>query len=421
MKKVLLTILFSSVVYGLQSTDNYIWLHGLEGDRGSNTWDIYSAMFTPAVGHVLSYSSNNSINAIANNLYKKHIQSIEAGGSVVVIGHSMGGLVARALLNYTNRINGIVTVGTPHNGSTLLSNTLDGKVYNFFEHAITMSNNAIETSLWSGLFAGFPVTTLAAPLIIPVSYFKNMTVNSTLFLLRNAMNSGISIYRFRHSCINDMRPNSDFLRQLNSTGRRIPIVNIYGAEDHWQVVRALGSLSSVEEVKNPVHTDVEFDQKFFPAMYSGLGLVNQVQTTHNLVYNALGVAAVFMPWIRVTRELVLKARFNWDEIYRYLETGIHTDLAETMGAVEYRLQNYCMPYSLDLKKLKCRTAFLPVVTENDGVVARTDVHLPSSAGLPVFNVRVKGVNHQEMGNHIAMRRLFDEIINRKSYGAVFAK
>jgi pimeloyl-ACP methyl ester carboxylesterase len=405
----------------LFSADRYIWLHGMEGEHGANTWDIYNSMFTKNEGMVLEYTSDNTIGAIAKNLYLNQIKPVETSGSMVIVGHSMGGLVARSLLAYSPRISGVIVVGTANNGSALLMNTLNGKVIDFFSSAIKMANSAIDASLYAGIFTGVPVTTLAAPLIVPISIFKSRTVNSTLFYLKHASNSAVGVYQLGHPCIRDMVPGSPFLTNLNSVSTNVPLINIYGAEDHWQVVRALGSLSKVDAVKNAANIDIPYDQSYFPALQAGLAFMYEIQSTHNLVYNALGIAAVFMPWIWVTRELVLKARYNWDAMYRYLETGIHTDLAGMMGATQYKLQNYCVPLGTDLNNLSCKMAYLPVVMENDGVLSRADVVLPSNSRRTVFNVRVPGVNHQEMGNHITMRKLMEEIIYYKSYGNAFAK
>ncbi|MDX9747587.1 MAG: hypothetical protein RBT57_03705 [Paludibacter sp.] len=417
--KIILYLLISQFA-SVMATARFVWLHGLEGEHGLNTWDIYSSMFTNNQGYVFEYTSDKTIGAIAQDLYGKQIKGIDdATGSLVVVGHSMGGLVARSLLPHSPRIKGIITVGAANNGSTLLANTVNGSVYDYFSYAIKKANAAIDASLYSGIFSGAPVTTLAAPLLIPVNVFKTRTMNSTLFALKQLIQNAIGIYKFGHPCVNEMIPGSAYLTALNSTETRVPHLNIFGAEDHWQVIRALGSLSKVDAVKNPVNTDRSYDQEYFPSIQAGLAFIYEIQTKHNLVYNALGVAAVFMPWIWITRELVLNARFNWDEMYRYLETGIHADLAGILGARQYKLQNYCYPIGIDLSKLTCTTAYLPVVTENDGILSRSDVVLPSLANRPVYNIRVAGVNHQEMGNHIAIRRLLDAVINQKTYGNAF--
>lgn len=403
------------------STGRYVWLHGLEGEHGLNTWDIYSSMFSPHNGYVLEYSSDKTIPGIAAGLYAGRIKPVVSDGSIVLVGHSMGGLVARELMSHSEKIRGVITVATAHNGSCLLKNTLNGSVADCFSGAIKMANSAIDASLWSGIFSGVPVTSLAAPLIAPVTVFRNKTVNTTLFLLKHALQGATGIYKLGHPCIKDMLPGSRFLTALNGRAYDVPVLNIYGAEDHWQVVRALGSLSQMDKVKDPHHLDVSYDKEYVTALQSGMAFIYQVQHAHTLVYNALGVVARFLPWIWITRELVLKARYNWDELYRYLETGLHTDLASAMGATRYELQNYCIPNGFDLKQLTCRSKYLPVVAENDGVLSRMDAYFYPVTNQIVYNVRVAGVNHQEMGNHVAMRQLMNEVINLKLYGDAFAQ
>jgi len=422
MRTNIIIILLMSYFAHSMATSRFIWLHGMEGEHGLNTWDIYNAMFTNNQGYVFEYTSDKTIGNIAKGLYGEKIKAIDdETGSLVLVGHSMGGLVARSLLPHSPRIKGVITVGTANNGSALLGKTVNGTVYDYFSNAIKKANAAIDASLYSGIFSGAPVTTLAAPLLIPVNVFKTKTVNTTLFSLKQVMQNAIGIYKFGHPCLSEMIPGSAYLTNLNKTETVVPHLNIYGAEDHWQVIRALGSLSKVDAVKNPANTDRAYDQEYFPSIQAGLAFIYEIQTKHNLVYNALGVAAVFMPWIWITRELVLKARFNWDEMYRYLETGIHTDLAGMLGATQYKLQDYCYPTGIDLSKLTCKSAYLPVVTENDGILSRSDIVLPSLAKRPVYNIRVAGVNHQEMGNHIAMRKLLDAVINQKTYGNAFGK
>ena len=68
MKKFKLVFIMLIVSFTAHSADRYIWLHGLEGEHGLNTWDIYNGMFTPDNGYVLEYKSDRSIVGIAANL-----------------------------------------------------------------------------------------------------------------------------------------------------------------------------------------------------------------------------------------------------------------------------------------------------------------------------------------------------------------
>lgn len=333
----------------------------------------------------------------------------------------MGGLVARSLTGLSPKIKGIITVGTPNSGSVLLKNTLSGKTYDFFHQAIRMASGAVDNSLLSGIFSGFPVTTIAAPIVIPITIFKNSTRDGVLTSLKIVLQTGMGIYALSHPCIRDMLPGSALLQHLNTKTDTVPHVNIYGAEDNWQVVRAIGSLSKINDVKNPQYRDQSFDQEYVPKMQAGLVFISQIQQTHNLVYKALAVPAIFMPWIWLTRELILKARLEWDALYRYLDVGMHADFASNMGAVEYRLQDYCIPTGIDLQKLSCKKSYVPFILENDGILSRQDVISGMEHRENIYNVRVLGVNHQEMGNHIEMRKLLEEIIINKKYGNAFSR
>lgn len=419
--KNLLIIYFLFISAGVFSAQKYVWLHGLEGHKGSNTWDIYKQHLTQNNGYIFEYLSNNSITGIAEDLYSKHIKPIEGSDNIILIGHSMGGLVARSIQLMSPGVKGIIIVGAANSGSTLLANTLNGNIYDYFSKAVKMANFAVDKSLLSGIFSGFPVTIIAAPIVVPVTVFKNSAINKVLDLLKTTYQAGIGIYAQSHPCIRDMLPNSTYIKSINARRCDVPLVNIYGSEDYWQVVRAMGTLINVEEVKTPMNMDKSYDQEFVLKMQLALGCIYQIQNVHNFVYNALAVPARFMPWIWLTRELVLNARYEWDGIYRYFETGIHADFAANMGAVEYRLQNYCIPGGLDLNKLTCTQKYLPYILENDGILSRKDVVSPLLTGVNIHNVRVLGVNHQEMGNHIEMRKLLEGIINYSTYGEVFVR
>lgn len=417
----IISIYLMLITTGAFPVQKYIWLHGLEGQKGSNTWDIYKQHLTNENGYLIEYESSKSIPAIAGDIYTNQISLVEGNDNLILIGHSMGGLVARSVQLLSPGVKGIITVGAANSGSVLLANTLNGKTYDYFSKAVRMVNAAVDKSLLSGIFSGPPVTIIALPVIGPINVFKDVIVNKTLDLMKLSYQIGIGIYALGHPCIRDMLPNSTYLRTLNATSCNVPVLNIYGSEDYWQVVRAVGTLKNVAEVKNPLNMDKNFDMEFVSKMQSALGIIYQIQRTHNLVYNALAVPAIFMPWIWLTRELLLDARYEWDAIYRYFETGIHADFATNMGSVEYRLQNYCIPTGFDLNKKKCTQKYLPYIIENDGILSRKDVISPLLTGINIHNIRVSGVNHQEMGNHIEMRKLLEGIINYKTYGETFSR
>lgn len=401
------------------SGTKYIWLHGMEGHNGANTWDIYKADFTKTNGKIYEYKSTSGIKKIAENLSS----TIKSAGDTIdqiLIGHSMGGLVARSLQQITPGVNGIITVGTANNGSVAVENVLSGKTINQIAFMIAGVSLAFDASIIYATASAPPVTTLAAPVVIPLTLIKNILMLQTLAGMNDSFKNLVNFYAVTHQCIYDMKPNSAYLKEINSKKIDIPIINIYGAEDNWQIIRALGSLKRVNDVKNPLNIDKTFDMDFVQGVRSGMGLVSQIQNLHNSVYNTLAVPAVFMPWIWITRELILKARYNWDKIYWELENGMHAKLAVNLGAVGYKYLNYCIPSGYSLDKLVCTSKYLPYVTDNDGILAgSSSIMNDTLSSVKVHNIRVENVNHQEMGNHPKMRKTFENIIKLKSYGDAF--
>jgi hypothetical protein len=82
---------------------------------------------------------------------------------------------------------------------------------------------------------------------------------------------------------------------------------------------------------HPILQSVEFFEKcsqeipsyLFGGMKStrALSAINYLRLTHELVYNSMGLIAMKYPWVWVSREQVLKARYNWDRLFRYLESS----------------------------------------------------------------------------------------------------
>lgn len=418
MKKIILFVLLFSC-FMASAASRFVWLHGIQGHEGTNTWDIYQKKYTPQNGYIYRYLSDKSIPDIAKGLYNDKMKSIESGNQIILVGHSMGGLVARSLQKLSPSVKGMITVGTSHFGAKLLQNTSRGYTFDVFKNAVNMANDAITKSTRGLLMATLPVSVVAVPLALPINIVKNKVVAGSLKALSGTINLALNVYKSGHPCANDLVPGSEYIKTLNNSPINVPLINVYGAEDNWQVVRALGTLSRVNDVKNPVNIDKSFDMEYVNGVISALAFINQVKNAHDVVYKALAYPAVYLPWIWGTREFVLQAKSNWDVLYNYVNEGMHADLLSCMGAVEYRRTTYCS-YTLNSPTLKiCNTKFVPFQIENDGILSKNDVLLPSNAGNEIYQVRVPGVNHQEMGNQIEVRKFFDNALKKGIYGKVF--
>ena len=261
MKKIYLFICLMVVMSG-STKEKYIWLSGPEGNKGLHTWGIYQQTITSSNGWILNYQLNNSITGIASKIYLDDIKPIEHEFEFVVIGHGMGGLIARSLQFYTPCIVSVITVGTPNMGSVLLKNVLSGRTYDYFSVAIRKSTAAIEKSFHPGIFGFSPLLTLAIPFESPINIYKNKIVNQVLNEAKLTYQAGMGYFALSYPCIRDMLPDSEFLKNLNSKTGTIPHINIYGAEDYWQVLRSVGSLSDIAEVKNQQNIDHCFDSTY---------------------------------------------------------------------------------------------------------------------------------------------------------------
>ena len=113
----------------------------------------------------------------------ERVSAASGGGPVVLVGHSMGGLVCRS---YVRRFGGdkvarIVTLGTPHHGSALAP-------FGFGADALDMRR----TAEWLGGLAAFEEGGLAAPLVSIFSYHDNLVVPQTSSILAGAENVPIA-------------------------------------------------------------------------------------------------------------------------------------------------------------------------------------------------------------------------------------
>jgi triacylglycerol lipase len=98
-----------------------VFVHGLAGNR-ANFFPLQA--YLRLLGHrrqlSFNYRTSGSIEALALNL-KRMIDRNVKGGRIDLVCHSMGGLVARYYLQALGggrRVDRVITLGTPHHGST---------------------------------------------------------------------------------------------------------------------------------------------------------------------------------------------------------------------------------------------------------------------------------------------------------------
>lgn len=417
--KILLLLLTCIIYVNSNASTKYIWLHGIESEGDRNPWKIYKNFYSPNHGYIFNYKPNRSIRIIASEIYQNNLKQFEDSNRIVIVGHNMGGLIARSIQLQAKSVSGIVTIGTPHNGSTLLKNIFKGRSFDFFNHALRKIDNAFEQSKAATQTEAVHATFFSLLENSKMAEIKKGT-EKNLVTLKTTYNSLINQIARSQPSVLDLIPNSAYLKNINAAPHNVPIINIYGAEHYRQTVRAMGSYSRFNEVRNAANTDTSYDETFIAGLNIALSMINQLQNAHKIIYNILAVPALATPHIWLCRENIHSANKEWGVVYRYLDVGMHADFASNMGAVEYKQVNLCIPTRVDLFNLNAIRKMKPHIIDNDGILSSNDAKLNESiSNVRVYNIRADGVNHFEMGNHIKMRKIMHDIINLQKYGAAF--
>jgi len=398
----------------------YIWLQAEDSSVGGFTAEAYQQLLTPNNGHVLFYNSELPISSAAKRLYENHLKNRQDNHEIIVIGHGLGGLIARSLQSLSKSIRGIITICTPHNGSVLFANVLNAKSYNYFKHLIAKINSALcESGKFTELRGPFS-NVLSGPLEQIQQQFKQLLSESCILASNKAYQNSIESFALNQISHHELLPQSNFIKKINEISQDVPLINIYGSEDPWQTVRLTRSYHNSKDKQHKQLSQPEFDEHDVKEICRTMATVRGMQHLYQNIYNALAIPAVFHPQLWFTRESLLKTRYQWDDIYRYFEVDIHADFASAMGAIDYRLRNYCRPTGVNTKELICENKYLPYITENDGILSVRDVTFKGRSNSSVFTLRAQGVNFNEISNHWVMKRILHQIIRENAYGKVFS-
>lgn len=200
------------------------WIHGLAGS--ATAWQpIGGRLYTEyeISNNYIGYSSNSRITQIADAV------STQTTDNSLVIGHSMGGLVAREIVRKygTAKVNKLITVGTPHYGSKM------AEAAPFVE--------AMAYDWGNALFFG-PATSLdlfGTPELTPLTYDDTYRyVNDLIGIL-----VGMVIDNYvadNYISVVDLKTTSGFISTLNSNpSSTMPSITkaIFGAEYPPEMVR----------------------------------------------------------------------------------------------------------------------------------------------------------------------------------------
>ena len=139
-----------------------ILIHGL--NNNASAWLYLGRVLRRAGWNVSTYDYRSlcvPVDAILRGL-DEHVRQVEAasGGRPLLIGHSLGGILARTWLQrpeYAERIAGLITLGTPHGGSKLAALAPGALAEQI------MPRGALITALRDAAYPGPPCVALVSP------------------------------------------------------------------------------------------------------------------------------------------------------------------------------------------------------------------------------------------------------------------
>jgi pimeloyl-ACP methyl ester carboxylesterase len=404
---ILAAVFFYSVISA--QTNNYIWFHGLNDN--SDCWSLYDTSLTPTNSRRINYQSNTSIQNISQGIWSSYNGSFPQNS--ILIGHSMGGLVARELeFRYPNSVKGIITIGTPNQGAQVVSELFNGSANNLAKKVVEKGKRSVQASLtaikWSVPGVSVLLSTVNVGIDVLYKYVGVPYIDKTI-------NSEIAV-QVGSDCAKDMIPNSNFMKKIGSRKANVPILSFACQEDRWQLAR-VGYCSSN---KNKLQTDAtinnngDYDMGGYNQLHSLNKTFKTVGGIHAGAAVAFGVGGFFNPFFWGAAAANGVASKTWYSTAGYVDDGLDFDHAVLLGSSRVdRIETLHRFLWVKWTSVKYITVPLP----HDGVVGIDSQQMDKSKGNNVIwaNTTIKGVNHMEEFNHKNTREEFSRVLNGESY------
>jgi len=398
-------------------SNNYVWIHGLGGSADS--WKVYKEAFTPENPTNPHYLSDKSITKIAEGFWNENRDKF--GRNTILIGHSMGGLVARELeRNHSSSIKGIITIGTGHHGANFAKELKFGGELNQLVNSIVIRGNACAHASSIALSFTFPGL---KSVFIPTARVVNGIAGALVHPIGNLALNGVAALVYSPECTKDLQPNSEFIKTLEKRKVNVPILTFASEKERWQLARFVRCQANYKELAT--YPNINSDGNYDMAGYNALNTTNNVIKigghTHTGVAVVLGVAGFWNPYLWAAAAAHTAAAVTWYSTSNYIDNGLDYDHAELVGATrtDYITQNHTFLW----KKWQTKVP-IKVAEPHDGIVPVKSQQLDKSKGTNVIwaNTTIKGVNHAEQRNHFKTKEEFRKVFAGQSYGGnIFMK
>ncbi len=434
---IFLTVNFLIFSFLYSQEKKVVWVHGLNGHTEGENKSIWAKKYATEFQNQRKMNSlttdyNKTSNSGVANYAKYIIDNTRSHYRGIAIGHSMGAMALREIDVYHQKpFSGIITVGAPLKGGNII-NTDAG--INFAQNTAYYGKRWIVASAAVGLAA---VAGSLLPKVFGAAFIGNyysaafiasvVGINSELMLKED----GIIRWKAENMAPNsgltqsDLQPNSGYTNQFNNTYTNTPKIQIFGNEYQpvaWHVLET-NNLIALSTVR----------------------LINYASLTAALAW---GVYAYWNPWAAY-------ASYECFQTHHYFKDNgngnaqWHTDVIQSSHWEKrswhfWRLSKVwnCLTENKVEQRWNCRkwgwfswlcnaisyavsivTCFWNVIWElvtqeywelvldpSDGVVP-----LSSQKGegqewsRNAIQIEALGVNHNEMGNHDEMTKIFNAI------------
>ena len=416
MKKHIAIVTILLVTFSAWGQNKVFWVHGLGDDQ--STWGTYKSALVPSVnqGSSITWYSSSSLEIAANTLNSQIYTEVSSSNKAIVFGHSAGGLVARRAAQSNNRIRAVITAGTPNNGAGIVTSLTNRS----FNNVANVASTKVQTSLNLGTQAIASVFSGIAGAII------SLIGSSTSLLIEVGKGLGqkeiddIKNSYSSQAAVSDMNPDlsqNSFLRNLNSPSPTIPIINLYGNEDDYRLIRLAGTAMHKRENDSPSNTsDRCFDETAFVYYDGVLATCTTFSVLHYAAGTALAVLGYWCPYYYVSSALNYSAAASWTDTKRYIQFDIHNEWDRIIGAIHTdRKENW----HKFLWWTWCDVEYVTVYENSDGFIPNNSSKMDESKGPKTKNYELKGINHLEMNSHSMMRQTLYDILKAGMYGDAF--
>lgn len=418
---------------------NVYWIHGLYED--ALFWKDFCEEVTPDNGTCLEYDSDHPGGAagIAAELNKLISNEKEA----VLIGHSAGGLIARSIMQMNSNVTAVITVGTPNKGAGIVASVRSEGYMSIVNQILNKTNSALDNAesalneaqqflflQWSEVIRNF---------INEAAYVR--VLNKMIDDFDRSTISKWVDENYNSPLFYDMDTNSTYLRTLNSyplrSGQKLYCID--GQEDKGQLYRLLGTAANMDKIKGS-GSRATYDTELTQSGGAVYELLAYIQEGIDICYMGHDEIEKRWTWGHIGRasDLLVSAAHDLEYLRDYLDTYIHSDWSDEIGAYHYERQLVTIPtiggsgglisggtdsgnnggynsgngggtnvevgveYTQEWRTIK-------VSDPHDGLIGLATSSTRDTDG---YRTDVAGVNHMEMGSHQTMLDAIKEIYDK---------